>query len=88
MESRQLRYFAAIYEHGSLAQAAGHLNAAASALNHHLANLEAELGAQLFLRRPRGLSRRRLVQGFMTTPALSQGRRKPRAMSSGKNPRR
>ncbi|MFW8596466.1 LysR family transcriptional regulator, partial [Cribrihabitans neustonicus] len=56
MDSRQLRYFAAIYEQGSLAQAAGHLNVAASALSHHLANLEAELGAQLFLRRPRGLS--------------------------------
>lgn len=56
MDSRQLRYFAAIYEQGSLAQAAGHLNVAASALSHHLANLEAELGTRLFLRHPRGVS--------------------------------
>ncbi|MFW8637398.1 LysR family transcriptional regulator [Cribrihabitans pelagius] len=56
MDSRQLRYFATIYQKGSLAQAAGELNVAASALSHHLSNLEAELGTKLFVRQPRGLA--------------------------------
>jgi LysR family nitrogen assimilation transcriptional regulator len=55
MDSRQLRYFAAIYEQGSLASAAQHLRVAASALSHHLSNLEADLGSALFTRKPRGM---------------------------------
>ncbi|MCC0034401.1 MAG: LysR family transcriptional regulator [Hoeflea sp.] len=55
MDLRQLRYFAAIMEHGTLTQAAVHLRVAGSALSHHLGNLEAELGAQLFERRARGM---------------------------------
>jgi LysR family nitrogen assimilation transcriptional regulator len=55
MDSRQLRYFAAIYEHGTLSNAAEHMRVAVSALSHHLANLEAELGTRLFVRKPRGL---------------------------------
>lgn len=56
MESRQLRYFTAIFEHGSLSAAAAHLHIATSALSHHLSNLEEQLGTQLFVRRPRGLA--------------------------------
>lgn len=55
MESRQLRYFAAIYEHGSVSGAAQTERVAASAVSHHLANLEAELGKTLFERKPRGM---------------------------------
>lgn len=55
MDSRQLAYFAAIYEQGSLSRAAGQTSVAASALSHHLANLEAELGTALFARKPRGV---------------------------------
>lgn len=55
MEIRQLRYFAAIFEHGTLSSAAEHMRVAASALSHHLANLEHELGAKLFVRLPRGM---------------------------------
>ncbi len=55
MDSRQLRYFAAIFEHGSLSTAGQTLRVAVSALSHHLGNLEAELGAPLFERKPRGL---------------------------------
>lgn len=55
MDLRQLRYFAAIMEHGTLTQAAVHLRVAGSALSHHLGNLEAELGTQLFERRARGM---------------------------------
>ena len=55
MDSRQLRYFAAIYEAQSVSRAAEGLNIAASALSHHLNNLETELATSLFVRKPRGM---------------------------------
>ncbi len=55
MDSRQLRYFAAIQEEGSLARAAEREHVAISALSRHLANLEAELGTLLYVREPRGM---------------------------------
>lgn len=55
MDARQLRYFAAIYEHGTLSNAAQHARVAVSALSHHLSNLETELATRLFVRKPRGL---------------------------------
>ncbi len=55
LDTRQLQYFAVIYEQGSLAQASAQLRIAASALSHHLAQLEARFGAPLFLRKPRGM---------------------------------
>ena len=55
LDTRQLQYFAAIYEQGSLAQASTHLRVAASALSHHLAQMEARFGSALFLRKPRGM---------------------------------
>lgn len=55
MDDRQLRYFAAIFEHRSLTGASEQLRIAASALSHHLANLEANIGASLFERKPRGM---------------------------------
>ena len=56
MDTRQLRYFEAIYETGSVSQASERLNIAASALSHHLANLEADLASTLFTRRARGMT--------------------------------
>ena len=56
MDTRQLRYFEAIYETGSISQASERLNIAASALSHHLANLEADLATTLFTRRARGMT--------------------------------
>lgn len=55
MDSRQLRYFAAIFEEGALARAADRERVAVSALSRHLHNLEAELGVPLFERLPRGV---------------------------------
>jgi LysR family transcriptional regulator, nitrogen assimilation regulatory protein len=55
MDLRQLRYFAAIMEHGTLTQAAENMRVAGSALSHHLGNLETELGVQLFERKARGM---------------------------------
>jgi len=55
MDSRQLRYFTAVYEQRNLSRAANLSNVAQSALSHHVANLEAECGIALFRRRPRGM---------------------------------
>ena len=53
---RQLRYFVGIAEAGALSHAAQSLNVAQSALSHHVAQLEAELGVKLIERRPRGIA--------------------------------
>ncbi|WP_143277734.1 LysR substrate-binding domain-containing protein [Bordetella genomosp. 10] len=55
MDLRQLRYFVAIVEHGSLVAAAQHVHVAQPALSHHVSNLEAELGQKLFERTARGV---------------------------------
>ncbi|WP_299665676.1 LysR substrate-binding domain-containing protein [uncultured Ruegeria sp.] len=55
MDSRQLRYFAAIFEEGALARAAERERVAVSALSRHLSNMETELGTPLFERLPRGV---------------------------------
>lgn len=55
MDSRQLKYFAAIYEHRTLTHAAEHMHVASSALSHNLGNLEANLKTKLFIREPRGM---------------------------------
>ncbi|KRR25625.1 hypothetical protein CQ14_18370 [Bradyrhizobium lablabi] len=53
---RQLRYFIAIADAGVLSRAAEALNVAQSALSHHVAALETELGVKLLERRPRGIA--------------------------------
>jgi LysR family nitrogen assimilation transcriptional regulator len=55
MDLRQLRYFVGIVQAGSLSRAADHLHVAQSAISHHLARLEAELGKQLVMRGPKGV---------------------------------
>ncbi|MGY6535532.1 MAG: LysR family transcriptional regulator [Pararhodobacter sp.] len=55
MDARQLKYFVAVCRLKSLTHAADHCNVAPSALSHHIANLEAELGVTLFRRKPRGM---------------------------------
>jgi LysR family nitrogen assimilation transcriptional regulator len=55
VDSRQLRYFAAVYQQGNVSRAADICNVAQSALSHHVANLEAEFGTPLFTRQPRGM---------------------------------
>ncbi|MFK4508155.1 LysR substrate-binding domain-containing protein [Bradyrhizobium daqingense] len=53
---RQIRYFIAIADAGVLSRAAETLNIAQSALSHHVAALEADLGVKLLERRPRGVA--------------------------------
>jgi LysR family transcriptional regulator, nitrogen assimilation regulatory protein len=55
MDSRQLRYFIAVYEHRNLSRAADQTSVAQSALSHHISNLEAEFSTPLFERKPRGM---------------------------------
>ena len=56
MDLRQLRYFVAIAEAGSLSAAAGTLGIAQSALSRHLQCLEQAVGARLFERGRRGVA--------------------------------
>lgn len=55
MELRQLRYFVAIVDHGSLSRAALILHVAQPALTQQLRQLEAELGVQLLHRSAQGV---------------------------------
>ena len=55
MELRQLRYFVAIADHGSLSKAALVLHVAQPALTQQLRQLEEELGAQLLHRSAQGV---------------------------------
>ncbi|QYB06896.1 LysR family transcriptional regulator [Rhodococcus sp. USK10] len=55
MDSRQLRYFLAVVEHGSVTRAAEVLFVAQPALSQSLRGLESELGVELFRRVPRGM---------------------------------
>ncbi|MDP2262105.1 MAG: LysR substrate-binding domain-containing protein [Hydrogenophaga sp.] len=56
MELRQLKYFLAIADSGSFSRAAERVFVAQSALSHQMAQLEAELDAELFLRSRRGVA--------------------------------
>jgi LysR family nitrogen assimilation transcriptional regulator len=56
LEIRQIRYFVAIYEAGSVTKASMRLMVAQSALSQQLAHLEEELGVLLFTRSPQGVS--------------------------------
>src|SRR5438445_11927033 len=55
MDSRQLRYFIAVYEQRNLSRAADQASVAQSALSHHISNLEAEFATPLFERKLRGM---------------------------------
>lgn len=56
MDVRQLGYFMAVAEHGSLASAAHAIGIAQPSLSLQVKNLEARLGTQLLVRSPRGVS--------------------------------
>jgi len=56
MDIRHLRYFMAMVEGGSLSEASRRLHVAQPALSQRLADLEEELGVQLFVRGPGGIA--------------------------------
>lgn len=55
MDVRQLRYFLAVVDQGTVHRAAEHLYVAQPSVSHSLRRLEEELGTELFMRRGRGL---------------------------------
>ncbi|GGE22643.1 LysR family transcriptional regulator [Aureimonas endophytica] len=55
MDVRQLRYFVAIVESGSISRAAQRLNVAQPSLSLHIRNMEADLGVPLLFRTPQGV---------------------------------
>ncbi|WP_290686590.1 MULTISPECIES: LysR substrate-binding domain-containing protein [unclassified Haematobacter] len=55
IDLRQLRYFVAIVEQGSLSRAGNFLHVAQPALSRHVLNMEADLGAALLFRTPSGV---------------------------------
>jgi len=55
VDLKAIRYFVQIAELGSLTRAAQHLHVAQPALSRHIHALEAELGAALLVRMPRGV---------------------------------
>lgn len=56
MELRQIQYFLALYEEGSMTRAASRMNVVQPALSMQLAKLENEIGQQLFHRNTRGMA--------------------------------
>lgn len=56
MNLKQLHYFVSVAEHGCISGAAAASNVAQSAISSQIANLEAELGTQLFARHARGVA--------------------------------
>ena len=55
MDLRQLRYFVAIIQCGSITRASLQLNVAQPALSLHIRNMEADLGVSLLFRTPQGV---------------------------------
>lgn len=69
MQSSGLRYFLEVARTGSVSAAAQRLRVAGSAVSRQVANLEKELDAPLFERRPRGMV---LTQAGLTLAAYAQ----------------
>lgn len=64
MDLRQLKYFVQIAESGNFSRAAEILRIAQPSLSQQMRNLEEELGVELFLRHPRGVTLTELGQQF------------------------
>jgi LysR family hca operon transcriptional activator len=74
MELRHLRYFVAVAEEGSLTVAAvKRLHTAQPSLSRQLRDLEHEVGAQLFIRGPRGVALTPAGRAFLDPARLALG---------------
>lgn len=65
MDLKQITYFIAIAEKGSISAAAAHIRVAQPALSAQIANLEAELGVSLFSRHGRGVTLTAAGEAFL-----------------------
>jgi DNA-binding transcriptional LysR family regulator len=76
-ELRQLRYFVAVAEEGSLTRAAARLHIAQQSLSQQIRSLEAQLGATLFERSSRGVALTDVGAVLLreTRPVLAQAER-------------
>lgn len=88
MRLRQIEYFIAVAEAGSLTKASRAIFIAQPSLSQQITNLEEELGAQLFERLPRGLQltsegRAFLVEARRVVAAVSRAKATVRAATSG-----
>ena len=65
MDIRQLRYFVGVASNGSLSAAAERLGVSQPSLSQHMLRIEEDLGIQLFVRTPRGVTLTEGGQRFM-----------------------
>ena len=79
METRHLRYFLAVVDHGSVSRASEWLGIAQPALSQGLGRMEKDLGVRLFERSRRGTRPRRPPWPFWKTCAPAwRGSTRPR----------
>lgn len=74
METRHLRHFLAVIDHGSVSAAANWLGIAQPALSQSLARMEKELGVQLFVRSRRGAAPTAAAQSILEDVRISVAR--------------
>jgi DNA-binding transcriptional LysR family regulator len=88
MRLRQVEYFVAVVEAGSITQAAANLYLAQPSLSHQITTLEKELGGSLFERLPRGLrltpaGRAFLVEAKRIVSDVNRARRAVQSVTEG-----
>ena len=88
MRLRQIEYFLAVAEAGSITQAAANLYLAQPSLSYQITTLEKELGGQLFERLPRGLrltpaGRVFLVEAKRVVADVGRAKRSVQAVTEG-----
>ena len=83
MELKQLERFLAVYDRGSLAEAAKSLGLTQQAISSTLANMEEEIGTRLFERAPGGVTRATAAgeKTSMLSKVISTARLPPSSVS-------